>query len=82
VVQPLVRMQGGGRTVCLPGQSPERCTPINEIVVNPIFPPPTWSARIFSVVSVGQVGEIRRTVEAVVDRSQPPQLRLLSWRVR
>jgi hypothetical protein len=82
VVGPLVKMQGTRRTVCLPGQSPELCTPITEIVVNPIFPPPTWSSRIFSVVSTGQVGEIRRTVEAVVDRSQPPQLRLLSWRVR
>jgi type II secretory pathway component PulK len=82
VVRPLANQQGSRRTVCLPGQSPELCTPITEIVVNPIFPPPTWSARIFSVVSTGQVGEIRRTVEATLDRSQPPELRLLSWRVR
>jgi general secretion pathway protein K len=74
------RQEGGG--VCLGGQSLEGCTPISEIVANPIFPQPTFSSEIFVVTAEARVGEIRRSVEAVVDRSEPKKPRLLSWRVR
>jgi len=68
--------------ICSPASIQEGCTPINEIVPNAIFPPPTYSSQIFVVRSKAQVGEIRRSVEAVVERSTPSRPRLLSWRVR
>jgi general secretion pathway protein K len=75
-----VRQEGGG--ICEPGQSPEACTPIGEIVTNAIFPPPTISSDIFVVTADAQVGDVTRRVEAVVDRSQLSSPRLLSWRLR
>jgi type II secretory pathway component PulK len=69
-------------SICAPASSQGECTPMNEIVPNPIFPPPTFSSQIFLVVAEAQVGNIRRSVEAVVDRSETSHPRLLSWRVR
>jgi len=51
-------------------------------VTNAIFPLPTFTSEIFVVTAEARVGEIRRSVEAVVDRSEPTEPRLLSWRVR
>lgn len=71
------------RAICVQGASEPGCTPITEIVgPNPIFPPPTFSAEMFVVTSRARIGEVERTVEAVVDRSEPSDPRLLSWRVR
>ena len=39
------------------------------------------SADVFRVTSQATVGEIHRSIEAVVDRSVPSEPRLLSWRV-
>jgi len=69
-------------SICSPVSSQGECTPMSEIVPNPIFPPPTYSSQIFVVRAQAQVGEIRRSVEAVVDRSNNAEPRLLSWRVR
>lgn len=65
-------------------QSEEGCTPISDVIPtsNTIYPAPTYSADVFTIVAEARVGEVRRRVEAVVDRSQRPQPLLLSWRVR
>jgi len=82
VVRTILRARQDGSGVCLEGESSEDCTPISEIVPNPIFPLPTFTSEIFVVNAEARVGDIRRSVEAVVDRSEPAQPRLLSWRVR
>jgi hypothetical protein len=82
VVRAILRARQEGSGVCLAGQSLDDCVPISEIVTNPIFPPPTFTSEIFVVTAEARVGEIRRSVEAVVDRSEPAKPRLLSWRVR
>jgi general secretion pathway protein K len=82
VVRAILRARQDGSGVCAEGQSSDDCTPIREIVPNPIFPPPTFASEIFVVNAEAEVAEIRRSVEAVVDRSEPTQPRLLSWRVR
>jgi len=82
VVRAILRTRQEGSGVCLEDQRTDDCTPISEIVTNPIFPPPTFTSEIFVVTAEARVGEIRRSVEAVVDRSEPTDPRLLSWRVR
>jgi hypothetical protein len=63
-------------------QSGETCVPIDEIVTNAIFPPPTYATEVFQVEAEATVGEVTRRVMAVIDRSEPALPRLLSWRVR
>lgn len=73
-----VRQEGG--TVCGEAQREEGCTPIRELVPNAIYPPPSWGGDVFTVVAEATVGEVHRSIEAVVDRRENPPL-LLSWRV-
>ena len=82
VVRKILQIRESDGVVCPSGQSGEGCTPIGEIVTNAIFPPPTFRSEVFVVTAEARVGEIRRSVEAVVDRSQADEPRLLAWRVR
>ncbi len=74
-----VRQEGGA--VCGESQSGEQCTPIREIVENAIFPPPSFATDVFVVTAEARIGSVRRSIEAVLDRSQGAQPLLLSWRV-
>ncbi len=74
-----IRQEGG--LICGESLSLEGCTPISQIVPNPIFPPPTYAASVFTIVADAQVGDIHRSIEAVVNRSVDPPL-MLSWQTR
>jgi hypothetical protein len=57
------------------------CTPISSVTPNAIFPPPIFAASLFKIVATASVGDIDRSIEAVVNRSVDPP-RVLSWIVR
>lgn len=75
-----VRQEGG--TLCGEGQSAESCKPIGEIVENAtaIFPPLSFRSEVFVVTAEARVGSVRRSIEAVLDRSEGANPLLLSWR--
>ena len=86
-VRRILRVREEGGLICKTAvehqmESGVGCTPISEIVTNAIFPPPTYSAEVFRVESVATVGEVSRSVVAMIDRSDLSDLRLLSWRVQ
>jgi type II secretory pathway component PulK len=86
-VQDIWEARQEGRSICMGGASSAECTPIGDLVTNAnsIFPPPTASSQVFEVEStarVGADGAVRRTVQAVIDRSEAANPRLLSWKVR
>jgi type II secretory pathway component PulK len=58
----------------------ERCRPLSAAVPGTIYPPPTWSSEVFTVISKATVGDVTRTVEAVLDRTQPDAPVLVAWR--
>jgi hypothetical protein len=62
----------------------ERCTIVSELMEGRIYPPTgsPASAGAFIVLSRAIVGDMERTVEAVIDRSKPSEPRLLSWRLQ
>ncbi len=81
-VRRILELREKGRLICA-DSSLEICTPISEIVgLNPVFPEPSYSSDVFRVVAGARVGEVRRSVEAVLDRSDPVTPRILAWRVR
>jgi hypothetical protein len=80
-VKQILEIREKGGLVCGESLSLDECTPITSIVPNPIFPPPTYAASVFTIVASAQVGEIKRSIEAVVNRSVDPPL-MLSWRIR
>jgi general secretion pathway protein K len=58
------------------------CTPLREVVEGEVYPPLTYHANVFRVTAEARYGEVRRTVEAVVDRSEAEKPAILAWRVR
>jgi general secretion pathway protein K len=74
-----IRQKAG--LLCGESLSLRGCTPIRSIVPNPIFPPPTYTASVFTIVANAQVGDVKRSIEAVVNRSVDPPL-MLSWETR
>jgi hypothetical protein len=57
------------------------CTSVLEAGIEGIYPPATYSAEVFRVRSQARYGDVRRTIEAVIDRSNPIEPLILSWRV-
>lgn len=82
LVRDVLELREAGAGICGADQSLDGCTPISELVTNAIFPPPTFMSQVFLVTAEARVGDVRRTVEAVVDRTDLTEPRLLSWRVR
>jgi general secretion pathway protein K len=74
-----VRQEGG--IICDEDQSDESCTPIRELVTNAIYPPPDMGSDVFTVVTRARVGDVTRSIEAVMHRLEEGEVRLLSWRV-
>ena len=81
-VREILKVRQDGGFLCGEDQSGEACTPMSEIMENSagIFPPLSFASELFVVVSEAQVGDIRRSIEAVLDRSAAPDVSLLSWK--
>lgn len=58
------------------------CTPVFETGLQEAYPVPTYATDVFQVSAEASYGEVRRTIEAVIDRSDPSAPLVLSWRVR
>jgi general secretion pathway protein K len=80
-VRAVLKAREDGAVIC-PGEvSNPICVPQAEVVEGTVFPETTIATDVFLVRSEARVGEVRRTIEAVVDRSKPAEPQLLSWRV-
>lgn len=82
-VQRLVRTRDDGAVLCPEDQTNPLCTAaIQEVVVGETFPPATSVSNVFLVTADARVGDVRRRLEAVLDRSDPREPLVLYWRVR
>ncbi len=80
-VKQILKVRKKNLLFCGDSLSIEGCTPISNIVPNAIFPPPTYTASVFTIGANAQVGDVKRSIEAVVNRSVDPPL-MLSWKTR
>jgi hypothetical protein len=80
VAEEIVRLRDTG-LLCSDTADDPSCTSIAQTLPGQVFPPPTFTTEVFVVTSQARVGDVRRTVEAVVDRSDPAAPLILSWRV-
>jgi len=81
VVKQILEIREKNQLICGESLSVQGCTPISGIVPNPIFPPPTYTASVFTIVASAEVGDVKRSIKAVVNRRVDPPL-MLSWQVR
>lgn len=81
-VRRILRAREEGKILCATVGEDDRCILASEIVEGSVFPEsslPTEAA-LFRVEAEATVGDIRRTVSAVVDRTDPAQPTILEWR--
>jgi general secretion pathway protein K len=82
-VRRILTMRDGDTVFCDESVDRPGCISIAEAAVEGTpFPPLTYDTDVFQVVAEASYGDVRRTVEAVIDRSEPTDPRILSWRVR
>jgi len=75
-----IREQNG--ILCADEANNPACTPLREVVEGEVYPPLSYHADVFRVTAEARYGEVRRTVEAVVDRSDAAAPAVLAWKVR
>ncbi len=82
-VKAVLKAREQDELVCADDASNPACeVKLQEVLPGEVFPPPTFTSKVFTIRAEATVGEVRRTIEAVVDRSTPLQPSILSWRVR
>ncbi len=81
-VKNVLKVREDGGVLCPDEASAPVCTPVKDTIPGEIFPPPSWTSNVFVVRAQARIGEVRRTVETVIDRSEPSEPALLFWRVR
>ncbi|MCH2171260.1 type II secretion system minor pseudopilin GspK [Myxococcota bacterium] len=82
IVRDILELRSDGGFVCPEEVNHEDCTPIRELVPNQIFPPPSFESVVFQVRSTAVIGDVERTVESVLDMTEPAAPRRLSWKTR
>jgi len=75
-----IREQKG--ILCADEANNPACTPLRDAIEGEVFPPPTYHSDVFRVTAEARYGEVKRTVEAVIDRSDAESPAVLAWRVR
>jgi general secretion pathway protein K len=80
-VRDVLDIRARGAILCSDETPHEDCTPIRDAVPGEIYPPPTFETQVFRVSAEAAYGDVRRTVEAVIDRSDPAAPQVLAWRV-
>jgi general secretion pathway protein K len=71
--------------LCGDGANNPACLPLRDFVEGEVYPPLSYHADVFRVTAEARYGEVRRTVEAVVDRSDRSDAgapAVLAWKVR
>ena len=83
-VRRILKARADGRILCQDAAADDRCILTSEIVEGSIFPPAAGSAgsSVFTVIAHASVGDMTRSIEAVVDRGGPSKPRILGWRRR
>jgi type II secretory pathway component PulK len=82
-VRRILRAREEGRILCQEVGADDRCILASEIIDGSIFPPASFAgtARVFTVVAEATVGEITRSLEAVIDLGGGRPT-ILGWRYR
>ena len=84
VVIDIMKVRETGRFVCTQTEAdPENCVSLSEVGLGEgaIFPPVTLpqTSVVFRVTSRGQVNQVIREIEAVIDLTNRESPQLLSW---
>jgi general secretion pathway protein K len=81
-VRGVLKAREAGEILCADEAQNPACSPLSGVIEGEIFPPPTFKTDVFTVAAEATVGQVRRRISAVVDRTDPEKPLLLSWQVQ
>ncbi len=81
-VEDLLSGRERGELWCADSANSPKCRPLSEVVPGTIFPPATFASEVFTVLATARVGDVSRTIEAVIDRGQAEGPTLVALRTR
>lgn len=81
VIRAVLDIREGDGILCADEADHPSCTPIREAITGEVFPPLTFASDVFRVTARARYGKVESTVEAMVDRRDPTNPRLLSWSI-
>ncbi|MDJ0788387.1 MAG: type II secretion system minor pseudopilin GspK [Myxococcota bacterium] len=82
LVRRIVEVRATGSILCDESANHPDCVPLAETIGGDVFPPPSFQSDVFHVQATATYGDVRRRVEAVVDRSDVEDPRILAWNLR
>ena len=81
VIRAILDVREGGGVLCADEANHELCTPLREVIGGEVYPPPTFTTDVFTVIAKASYGDVVARIESTVDRANPVQPTTLSWRV-
>jgi len=81
-VSRLAELRASGAVLCPEDLDNPACSDIREIMPDTIYPPLSVQSDIFHVRSEARYANVRRRVEAVIDRSDVEAPAILAWQAR
>jgi general secretion pathway protein K len=81
-VRRILATRDGDEIFCPEEANQPGCVILLDLGVDGVYPPETYTTNVFQVRAEARYGEVRRTIEAVIDRSDATNPLILSWRVR
>lgn len=81
-VRRILDIRGEDGILCPPETDGCPGTPVSEVPLETAYPPLRIQSDVFRVTARARYGSVERTAEAVIDRSEVEDPRILEWRVR
>ncbi|NNL85809.1 MAG: type II secretion system minor pseudopilin GspK [Myxococcales bacterium] len=80
-VRGILRGREGGDMFCAGGED-QACTWFDDVIGGQVYPEPSFQSDVFHVRAEGIYGDVRRRIDAVLDRGGENPPRILSWQLR
>jgi len=80
-VRGILRARNEGELLCASGDDPA-CTWLDDVLGGGVFPEPSYTSSVFHVRAEGIYGDVRRRIDAILDRSGEEGIQIRAWHVR
>ncbi len=81
-VRRILTSRSGEGMLCPEDVNSPECTILLDLGIDGVYPPDTYTSNVFHVSAEARYGDVRRTIDVVLDRSTATSPLILSWRVR
>jgi hypothetical protein len=81
-VRRILAIREGDQILCPEEANQPGCVVLLDLGIDGVFPEESYTTSVFRVSAEARYGDVQRTIEVILDRSDATSPRILSWRVR